>query len=54
MDSIGFNESFLLNLQLDQFQQQFKNSCARLNILTNDLKPTEFLFSRELKREVQG
>lgn len=54
MDSIGFNESFLLNLQLDQFRQQFKNSCNRENILTNYLKPTELWLSDNLRGKFRG
>ena len=54
MDSIGFNESFLLNLQLDQFRQHFKNSCNRENIETNYLKPTELWLSDNLRGKFRG
>ena len=54
MDSISFNESFLLNLQLDQFRQQFTNSCNRVNILTNYLKPSELWLSDTLRGKFRG
>ena len=54
MDSIGFNESFLLNLQLDQFRQQFNKNCNRVNILTNYLKPTELWLSDNLRGKFRG
>ena len=35
MDAFGFEKSVLINLQLEEIQNQFHNSCSCLNILEN-------------------
>ena len=40
MDTFGFEKSVIINLQLEQMQNQFHNSCSRLNIIATFQKPT--------------
>ena len=40
MDTFGFETSLIINLQLEQMQKQFHNSCSRLNIVATFPKPT--------------
>ena len=40
MDTFGFEKSVIINLQLEQMQKQFHNSCSRLNIVATFQKPT--------------
>jgi hypothetical protein len=49
MDAFGLDNSMLIDVQLKQFQTQFKNACKRLNITAIFKKPVKLWLIENLR-----